>query len=121
MADEANNCLTDARYKIILRMDAEIDKTDWTQSPDNPRNISAADITAFAVYRRAWWDIGENISADDLKIDFNAEMLVSGFTPPELPTDWVWVSRAVGDLPPILVNKSTLDSYDSSLDDVIIT
>ena len=71
MAD-ANNCVSDARYKIILRMDAEIDKTDWTQSPDNPRNLSAEDIAAFATYRRAWWEIGEGIDKDDLKIDFNS-------------------------------------------------
>ena len=59
MATPANNSVSDARYKIILRMDAEIDKTDWTQSPDNPRNLSDADIALFATYRRAWWEIGE--------------------------------------------------------------
>ena len=48
-------------------------------------------------------------------------MLVSGFTPPELPDNWVWVTRAVGDLPPILIKKDQLDVYDPSLDDVIVT
>jgi len=117
----ANNCLSDARYKMVLRMDAEIDKTDWTQAADNPRNLSAADVAAFAEYRAAWRVIGEDTPSDDLSIDFNAEMLVSGFTPPELPDDWCWCSRAVGDLPPILIKKTILDVYDPSLDDVVIT
>jgi hypothetical protein len=117
----ANNSISDARYKIILRMDAEIDKTDWTQAPDNPRNLSVADVAAFAAYRRAWWLIGENIPSDDLSIDFNSEMLVSGFVPPDLPTDWVWVSRAIGDLPPILIKKNQLDTYDPTTVGVIIT
>ena len=117
----ANNCLSDARYKMILRMDAEIDKTDWTQAPDNPRGLSSAEVSAFAEYRAKWKEIGEDTPTDDLSIDFNAEMMVSGFTPPDLPDDWCWVSRAVGDLPPILVKKNILDVYDPSLDDVVIT
>ena len=106
MAD--NNALSDLRYKLFLRMQGELDLTNLTQAPDNPLELTAAEKTAFAEYRSAWYDIATgDISA--LKLNLTAETMVAGIPYPDLPTGWSFVTRNEGDLPPVLARQSVLD------------
>ena len=115
MADPANNSLTDVKYKLILRARAECEISAFTVADGNPAGLTAADIAAWKVYRKAWNDIAKG-NLDNIKIDVAAEMLVTGFDRPEMPDGWITMTRAMGDLPPILVQESELDLYDTSYD-----
>ena len=109
----ANNSLTDIRYKLILRCKGELSFSDSFVAPDNPFNLTAAEKTAFLAYRKAWVDIAfGDISA--VSVDQFAEMLISGFTHPDIPDGWCIISRSVGDLPAMCVRISELDSIDAT-------
>ena len=69
--------------------------------------------SAFKEYRAAWHKLMVG-SIDGIQVNPTAEMLLSNFTMPTLPDGWVMMTRAVGDLPPILARVSEYDCYDSS-------
>ena len=106
MAD--NNALSDIRYKLFLRMQGELELTALTQAPDNPLELTAAEITKFAEYRSAWYDIATG-DISELKINLTAETMVAGIPYPGLPDGWSFVTRNEGDLPPVLARNSILD------------
>jgi len=112
MAEE-NNSFTDIRYKLQLRGLAELETTAFTVAADNPRELTDAEVTAFKAYRKAWNDLMKG-SIDGIQVNPTAEMLLSNFEMPTLPDGWVMMTRAVGDLPPILARVSEYDCYDSS-------
>ena len=114
-----NNSLTDVKYKVLLRARAEWDLTQFTQQVDNPAGLTSAEVAAFAAYRAEWQAIVDTESlAENVQIDFAAENMVVGMTVPELPEGWNVLTRAVGDLPPILIKYTDFDTYDASYDNI---
>ena len=108
-----NNTLGDAKYKLMLRGIAELQMTSFTQDADNPRKCTADEIAEWKVYRAAWHELMTN-PPDTIEFDRTSVMLMKGFTIPDMPEGWVVMTRAVGDLPPLLCRVSELDSWDSS-------
>jgi len=56
--------------------------------------------------------------AEKVTIDFGAENMVVGMEIPEMPEGWNVLTRSVGDLPPILIKYSDLDTYDASYEKI---
>jgi len=115
IAPGAFNTFSDMRYKLMLRYIAELELTQSTQAPDNPRGLTAAEITAFKAYRKAWHDIAHGDLAGVRTNEF-AEMMLQGIEFPEFPEGWRVTTRSVGDLPPILCKTDHLDVYDATLE-----
>lgn len=109
----ANNALTDVRYKLILRAKGELSITDSFIASDNPFNLTAAELTAFKAYRKAWMDIAFG-NVDEVYTDLHSENMLAGFTHPDIPDGWCLISRSVGDLPAVCVRISELDSIDAT-------
>jgi len=104
----ANNALSDIRYKLMIRMQGELEISALTQAPDNPLELTAAEIAEWKAYRKAWYDIATgDISA--MHINLTAETMVTGIDYPSLPTGWAFVTRNQSDLPPVLCRQSVLD------------
>ena len=117
MADKENNTLGDIKYKIYLRGINELELTQFTVAEDNPRKLSAAEITAWKAYRAEWAALMET-PPEGAKTSITGEMYLTGITIPVIPEGWTIMTRATGDLPPLLCRFSDLDAWDPSITSV---
>jgi len=103
------NFMSDIRYKIFLRARAEIEMTQQLVDPDNPWGCTAAELTAWKAYRKAWADLAQSDLSGTHIVTQN-DMMLGGIDIPVIPEGWDFIVRTEDDLPPLLVRK-TLDGY----------
>jgi len=113
MADKENNTMGDVKYKIYLRGMEELKMSHFTVAEDNPRGLTAAEITDWKRYRTEWAALMLS-PPEGASTSTSAEMFLTGIDIPVMPDGWVVMTRAVGDLPPIICRITDLDAWDPS-------
>ena len=85
--------------------------TAFSQSPDNPMSLTAAEIAAWKTYRKAWSDLSKiNFTNVHNGLDERSTNDAPDLIP--LPVGWVKTSRAHGILPDVFCRITDLDIYD---------
>jgi hypothetical protein len=106
---DGKNFMSDIRYKIMLRAQAELEMTQSIVDSDNPWECTAAELTAWKAYRKSWTAIAKSDLAD-VHIVMQNDMMLGGIDIPELPDGWDFIVRSDDDLPPVLTRKN-VDGY----------
>jgi hypothetical protein len=109
-ASTDKNFMSDIRYKLMLRAQAEIQMTQALVDPDNPWNLTSAELAAWKTYRKAWADLAQS-DLSTVSIVVQNDMMLGGIDIPDIPEGWDFVVRTEDDLPPVLLRKS-VDGYE---------
>tara|TARA_Y100001949_G_C15690639_1_gene202222 strand:+ start:22 stop:420 length:399 start_codon:yes stop_codon:yes gene_type:complete len=108
--DGVKNFMSDIRYKLMLRAQAELEMTQSVVDGDNPWGCTAAELTSWKAYRKAWCDLARS-DLSSVSIVMQNDMMLGGIDVPEVPDGWDFIVRAEDDLPPVLT-RTNIDGYD---------
>ena len=101
--DGVKNFMSDIRYKLMLRAQAELEMTQSVVDGDNPWGCTAAKLTS-------WCDLARS-DLSSVSIVMQNDMMLGGIDVPEVPDGWDFIVRAEDDLPPVLT-RTNIDGYD---------
>ena len=106
---DGKNFMSDIRYKLWLRAQAELEMTQAIVDPDNPWECTAAELTAWKKYRKDWCKIAKG-DLSKVEIVMQNDMMLGGIDIPQIPDGWDFIVRNTDDLPPVLT-RTDVDGY----------
>ena len=99
------------KHMILGEIAQHLKLTAWSQSPDNPMDLTAAEIADWKIHRKKWSDLAKvNFTNVHNGLDERARNDADIKIP--LPAGWARTSRAIGELPDVFCRITDLDIYD---------